>query len=196
MKRVVVIALVALSLPMAAWASSIDIGNRGGTLTGTSAGFMGTSTLTSFGGILGSNLGTLTFSTGAFTSGGTSAGGVLAPGGTFVIMGCGCNGVPSGTIFSGMFTGPVQWIELTAADGSHNYTLTGAISGTWTATGATVIGATTQITVNMGKVFMDGGKVDISSGNTNIVVPEPGTLGLLGTGLLGVAGLVRRKLTS
>jgi PEP-CTERM motif len=196
MKRVVVIALVALSLPMAAWASSIDIGNRGGTLTGTSAGFMGTSTLTSFGGILGSNLGTLTFSTGAFTSGDTSAGGVLAPGGTFVIMGCGCNGVPSGTIFSGMFTGPVQWIELTAADGSHNYTLTGAISGTWTATGATVIGATTQITVNMGKVFMDGGKVDISSGNTNIVVPEPGTLGLLGTGLLGVAGLVRRKLTS
>jgi hypothetical protein len=27
-------------------------------------------------------------------------------------------------------------------------------------------------------------------------VPEPGTLGLLGTGLIGVAGIVRRKLKS
>jgi PEP-CTERM motif len=31
------------------------------------------------------------------------------------------------------------------------------------------------------------------SGDT-IVTPEPGTLGLLGTGLVGLAGIVRRKL--
>ena len=34
----------------------------------------------------------------------------------------------------------------------------------------------------------------LASGNSNIeVVPEPGTLGLLGTGLLGIAGMLHRK---
>jgi hypothetical protein len=191
MKRVAVIALIALSLPMAAWAtSSIDIVNVGGSISGGMSGLTGTSTIIKIGGTVGSDLGTLTFQTGAFTTGDAQNGGVLAAGGSFVITGS------SGTIFSGTFTGgPVMWSLITAADGSHNYTLTGAISGTWTATGATVVGATTQITVNTGKGFFSG-TVDISSGDTNIVIPEPGTLGLLGTGLLGIAGLVRRKLTS
>ena len=34
----------------------------------------------------------------------------------------------------------------------------------------------------------------IASGDTNIVVPEPGSLTLMGTGLLGFAGVLRRKL--
>jgi hypothetical protein len=43
------------------------------------------------------------------------------------------------------------------------------------------------------------GSTTISSGDTNFTtstVPEPGTLGLLGTGLVGVASIVRRKLKS
>ena len=195
MKRVVLMALLMLALPVAAWASSIDISNSNGTITGGASGLQTStaSTLNKFGSIIGSNLGTLSFSTGAFTSGDAQMGGTIAAGGMFTITGNGTSGVPNGAIFTGSFSGPVDWKLITLADGSHNYTLSGAISGTWY-TGATVVGATTQITLNTGKDFFNG-TVDISSGNTNIVVPEPGTLGLLGTGLVGIAGLVRRKLS-
>jgi hypothetical protein len=82
---------------------------------------------------------------------------------------------------------------ITLSNGTHNYELTGVISGTWF-NGATVFGATTQLTINTGKGFFNG-STNISSGDTNITtVPEPGTLGLLGTGLLGLAGALHRKL--
>jgi hypothetical protein len=136
----------------------------------------------------------MSFSTGGMTSGNLQMGATFAAGGTFQIMGNGSNGIPSGVLFNGTFDGSVTWTLITLANGTHNYTLTGSVTGTWY-NGATVSGATVQLTINTGKGFFNG-QTTISSGDTNIdvTVPEPGTLGLLGTGLVGLAGVLRRKL--
>jgi len=205
MKRMLLMVLVALALPMAAFATnSVDFTNSGGTLSGSSAGLtLSGSTLIAVNGlngmglVTGTDLGSITFSTGALVSG-SLQGQVGTPtwfagGGSFMITSNGSDGLPSGVLFNGSFSGPVSWTLVTLANGTHNYTLTGSITGTWY-NGSTVNGATVQLTINTGKGYFDG-MTSISSGDTNITtVPEPGTLGLLGTGLVGLAGVLKRKM--
>jgi hypothetical protein len=201
-RKLILLAILALCLPIAAVAdNSVDFTNSGGTLTGSNSGFsLSGSTLIAVNGlnggglITGNNLGSVTLTTGALSSGSLQMGGTFASGGSFTITGNGTDGLPNGTIFSGTFNGPVTWTLVTLANGTHNYTFSGTLTGLLGT--ASTSGVTIQLTINTGKGFFNG-STQISSGDTsiaNVTVPEPGTLSLLGTGLVGIAGALRKKI--
>jgi hypothetical protein len=200
MKRILLLAVLALALPTAVFAgSNIDFTNSGGVLSGSSGVLtLSGSTLIAVNGlggglITGNNLGSVAFQTGAETSFSATTGNyTFAAGGWFKITGNGMDGVPNGAIFTGTFSGPVSLALVSSANGTNIYDLSGALSGT-TASGFKTTGVSIQLVIDSGKGPFDG-STTVGSGDSTLVVPEPGSLGLLGTGLIGVAGVVRRKL--
>jgi hypothetical protein len=194
--------LFVMSFPLfstLAFASSdVKFVNVGGTLSGTNAGRSLTGSLLiatdSLNGskLVTGDLGAISFTTGGLVGGSLQMGAVFSAGGSFTVAGNGIGGFPNGAIFSGTFSGPVTWTLATLSNGTHNYTLTGVLTGTMG--GASINAVTVQLTVNTGRGFFDG-LVTLASGDTAPnSIPEPSTLALLSTGFLGLSRLVRRKL--
>jgi len=149
MRRVLVLGLLALMLPLAAWADTITFTNEFGTISLLSTGIssVGSQLLTwgTASAAAGHSLGTVSFTTGALATGtlrygGTFAGGTTtaADGTSFDVTGVGkwaskLTGEKCGAgcaLFTGWFVGPIDW-TLTSAPGKKNltYVLSGEIVG-------------------------------------------------------------------
>jgi hypothetical protein len=149
------------------------------------------------------NLGTLSFTTGGLLPGFTLN--LTSPGqsadfgpGTFTINAS----IPgfSGVLFSGTFgtaTSPIVWTFTgTTGKGSnktYDYTLSGVLNGTYEG-GVLVAGQTTQLFFESKTPWTGTGPITLGTGTTDIQTPEPGTLGLMGSGLIGLGFVVKRKI--
>ena len=168
MRRVVLLAVLALALPVAAFADSVtDYATFGTTSAGT-ATWSGipataggtisvTSALFAINGVSQPAGGTVSLTTGTLTA---VTGGFTFTGGTIDITNS-----SSTTLFQGSFT-------------------SGSVMVLNGITFINAVGNKVSVTLQIGHGAVSG---------DTFVTPEPGTLGLLGTGLAGIGGLVRRK---
>ena len=184
-----------LSPPGVPYVGSLN--NSGGTLTGSNAGLSLTSAnLTEIRGITGADLGTVTFTTGPLVYGSLQGGGFFNTTGSLLItlnpnvLGGKLSG--GATLFNGSFEYVYNFPYLSwTAEGGGLYLLQGAAYGTLPngSNGQAFINETFYGSFNSNGMFTGtvvSGSIDVN--------PEPGTLGLFATGLVGVAGAVRRKL--
>jgi hypothetical protein len=198
MKPMIVVLLLAAATVFA-HADGINLTNEYGSISVSNAGIVSNEsqikTFNGMNGVKGRALGYLNYATGALMSGSIAAGGTFsATGSSFDIYGA-YPGMPKGTIFSGTFVGPINWI-FDGASGVHGNNLTYTLSGTIEGmlyTGRMVTGETTQ-TIYSTNGQLAQGIGHIRGGRTTLGAPEPSELLLFGSGLVAIAGAVRRRL--
>lgn len=199
-KKAVLFALLVGTLSLGAFADSqFSYSDSGGRLwlgpTGlrlSGASLQSVTGVFGLGPVFGTNLGSVSFSTGRLLTGSLQMGATFAAGGNFKIMGNGVDGVPRGIIFSGTFTGPVSWTLTTLADGKHDYILSGTVSGTIHGGGITS-GTISQISFDMGTGYFRQLAGSSNGGGNLVVAPEVGSFTMLAMSLAGIGGAMWRK---
>ncbi len=201
MKRVaVLLAVAALMLPLAARADLIIV-NRAGVITLLDSGITSKgSNLIQFNNFKSTrphSLGSVEFSTGALTSGTLLGGGIFSSvGSSFIVTGNGTQGIPKGIIFNGTFVGDITWTLISGLPNKPQvYQLSGEIQGQLY-NGRNVTGTTTQTVYIYHNQVIKDHQGNIHIGNSALGTPEPGTLGLMGIGLLAVAGTIRGRFSA
>ena len=196
--------VLTIALSMAAVADDASFTTSGGTFSGTSFGYvLIDANLTQISGLGGGNysgadLGTVSFSTailGPISN--VIVGGPIEAGGVITITGNGSDGVAAGTLFTGTFSQGGTWGYVLQSDGTYLYTLTADVSGTNGSGNA--VGGSMTFTINTGKSIFPGYTTATGTATVNIAsiaVPEPSELSMLGTGALGLIGMIGRRLIS
>ena len=202
--KILAVAILVIGLSLEATATSTTFTINSGTFAANTAkttiSLIPASMLTLVNGppcspVCSGNLGTVTMMTAPLTSGSLQFGAMFGAGGMLTITGNGMNGVPTGVLYQGTFTS-ATWIVTPIPHLGNFFTFVGSIAGTGISAGTAA--ATVQFTdlIRGANPFAPGGSGKaVSSGGsiTAGVVPEPGTLSLMGTGILGIAAGIRRR---
>jgi PEP-CTERM motif len=203
-RRAALVLSIALALPVSALANNFSFQNSGGRITSNGQSLSLTASnvmsVNGFnGGSFSGNLGSLSFTTGILTGGSLAASATFAAGGSFVITANGAHGLPGGTLFTGTFSSPVNWVAMWnptgfGGRGNWSYKLSGTVIGTLS-NGQTVSSRFVAYTFDVPGGLQFSSSVRFNNGVAALSAPEPATMALLGSGLVGIAAVGLRKCT-